>query len=205
MPSEPLIVMDFETTGLSPFASRVTEVAALKVLHGRVVDRFVSLINCGVMIPAQIVAFTGITNEMVASAPWASEVMPSLRDFVEGCPVVAHNGHFDQGFYERELQRLGLRSASGDFVCTVRLARRLVPGLNTYRLAALSEHCGVRFLGRAHRALADAEVTSGVLVHLIEQVRLVGIETVTAALLRKIMSCRIADAGRVLAGARQSA
>jgi DNA polymerase III epsilon subunit-like protein len=70
--------MGFETTGLGPRSARVTEVAALKIESGRVTDRFVTLINCGVAVPADITAFTGITTAMVRAAPPVAEVMPAL-------------------------------------------------------------------------------------------------------------------------------
>jgi DNA polymerase-3 subunit epsilon len=196
--SEPVVVLDFETTGLSPLSARVTEVAAIRIVDGQVVERFVTLINCGVTVPAEITAFTGITTAMVRAAPPVSDVMPALHRFLGRHAVVAHNAHFDQGFYEQELRRLNLASSSGDFLCTVRVARRVVPGLATYRLSALSAHCGVHFSSAAHRAEADALVTGEVLTSLSGRILESGIPAVTARLLRDLMACRIADAGNLL-------
>jgi DNA polymerase-3 subunit epsilon len=196
--SEPIIVLDFETTGLSPLASRVTEVAALKIEAGRVTDRFVTLINCGVTVPAEITSFTGITTAMVRAAPTVSDVMPALHRFVGRHAIVAHNAHFDQGFYEQELRRLRLSSFSEDFICTVRVARRVVPGLPTYKLSSLSAHCGVEFSSAAHRAEADALVTGEVLTHLSGRLQKAGVREVSARLLRELMSCRISDAGAMM-------
>ena len=198
MISDPVVVMDFETTGLGPHCARVTEVAALRIEAGRVTDRFVTLINCGVTVPAQITAITGITTAMVRAAPPVAEVMPALHRFVAGHPVVAHNAQFDQGFYEQELQRLQLRSSSEDFLCTIRVARRVLPGLATYKLSALSAHCGVRFSSAAHRAEADAQVTADVLTSLSGRILGAGVPVVTAHLLRELMTCRIADAKALL-------
>ena len=82
MISEPVIVLDFETTGLSPPPSRVTEVAAIKIVDGQVMERFVSLINCGVTVPSEITAFTGTSTAKVRAAARVTEVMPALRRFV---------------------------------------------------------------------------------------------------------------------------
>ena len=195
---EPVIVMDFETTGLGPQSARVTEVAALRIEAGRVTDRFVTLINCGVTVPAEITAFTGITTAMVRAAPPVAEVMPALHRFVGRHAVVAHNAHFDQGFYEQELRRLQLESDSEDFLCTIRVARRVLPGLATYKLSALSAHCGVRFSSAAHRAEADALVTGEVLTSLSGRILDAGVPAVTPRLLRELMACRIADAKAVM-------
>ena len=195
---EPVIVMDFETTGLGPQSARVTEVAALRIEAGRVTDRFVTLINCGVAVPAEITAFTGITTAMVRAAPHVAEVMPALHRFVGRHAVVAHNAHFDQGFYEQELRRLQLESDSEDFLCTIRVARRVLPGLATYKLSALSAHCGVRFSSAAHRAEADALVTGEVLTSLSGRILDAGVPAVTPRLLRELMACRIADAKAVM-------
>jgi DNA polymerase-3 subunit epsilon len=196
--SEPIIVLDFETTGLSPLSARVTEVAAIKIVDGQVTDRFVTLINCGVAVPAEITSFTGISTAMVRAAPQVSEVMPALHRFVGRHAIVAHNAHFDQGFYEQELRRLKLTSFSEDFICTIRVARRVVPGLSTYKLSALSAHCGVTFSSAAHRAEADALVTGEVLTNLSGRILRSGVPRVSARFLRELMTCRIADAGEMM-------
>ena len=98
---EAVAVIDFETTGLSPAqGDRATEIAAVIVEDGRVVDRYQSLMNAGVRIPAYIEALTGITNAMVRSAPSAGEVMRDVSDFVGDMPIVAHNASFDAKFWD---------------------------------------------------------------------------------------------------------
>ena len=104
---EVVAVIDFETTGLSPLqGDRATEVAAVIVDNGRVVDRYQSLMNAGVRIPAYIEALTGISNAMVRSAPSAEAVMREVSDFVGGIPIVAHNASFDARFWDAELARI---------------------------------------------------------------------------------------------------
>ena len=110
MLSTSVVVLDFETTGLSPRAGdRITEVAALRVRNGRIVERYVTLVNAGVRIPSFITGLTGITNAMVASAPHATHVIADLVNFLADDIVVAHNASFDHGFLVAD--HLGVRIA----------------------------------------------------------------------------------------------
>lgn len=164
-------VIDFETTGMSPeLGARPTEVAIVMVEDGRVVDRYQSLMNAGAFVPYEIQALTGITNAMVRAAPDAAVVMREAAAFVGGQPLVAHNAAFDSKFWGAELRRLGLR-AGGDFVCSLLLARRLVPEAPNHKLGTLVSTLGLPVTGRYHRALADAEATANLFVHLGETLR----------------------------------
>ncbi len=166
----PIAVIDFETTGLSPnMGDRATEVAIVMMEDGRVVDRFQSLMNAGVRINSFIESFTGITNEMIAQAPPAEEVMAAASRFVGDAPLVAHNASFDSRFWAAEMKRVGWRSGSvpptqhSPFACTMLLSRRLYPEALSFRLASLAAFHDLSFSGRAHRAMADAEVTAALL------------------------------------------
>ena len=161
----PIAVIDFETTGLSPaMGDRATEVAIVLMEGGQVVDRFQSLMNAGVRIPAFIEAFTGISNEMIAGAPPAEEVMAEASRFVGDAPMVAHNASFDRRFWAAELQRLGCDAAPANmhapFACTMLLSRRLYPEARSFRLGSLAAFHDLSFSSRAHRAMADAEVAA---------------------------------------------
>ncbi|MBK6005615.1 3'-5' exonuclease [Ramlibacter ginsenosidimutans] len=158
-------VIDFETTGLSPaMGDRATEIAIVMMDGTRVVGRFQSLMNAGVRIPAFIEQYTGITNEMVRAAPPAADVMAEAARFVQGAPLVAHNASFDQRFWSAELGRLGPDAAKDHaFACTMLLARRLYPHAGSYRLQSLASFHALAPAGRAHRALADAEVAAALL------------------------------------------
>jgi DNA polymerase III subunit epsilon len=163
----PIVMLDFETTGLSPEAGdRITEVAALRIADGRVVERFVSLVNCGVRIPSFIVDYTGITQQMVDSAPPVEEVVPALIDFIGADTLAAHNASFDDKFLRAEGLRQGLDCRHGGLVCSLKLSRRVFPGLQSYKLGQLSRTLGIAFKSRAHRAEADAEVTAELLLHI---------------------------------------
>lgn len=153
-------VIDFETTGLSPDrGDRATEVAIVLVEGEQIVDRFQSLMNAGVRISPFIEAFTGISNAMVAAAPPAEQVMADASRFVGRTPLVAHNAAFDRRFWAAELARAG-HEAPQPFACTLLLARRLYPDAPSHKLGALAALCGLPSSGRAHRALADAEMAA---------------------------------------------
>lgn len=166
----PIVMLDFETTGLSPGAgARITEVAALRMHEGRIAERFVSLVNCQVEVPPFITALTGITQQMVDSAPCVSRVVPELLRFIGKDALAAHNASFDEKFLRAEAGRLGLAPQHERLLCSLKLSRRLLPGLPGYKLSSLSSALGIRFTGAAHRAEADAEVSAGVMFHIGQQ------------------------------------
>src|SRR3954470_22958956 len=106
---QPIVMLDFETTGLSPvMGDRITEVAALRIVGGKVTERYVSLINCGVRIPSFITQLTGISQAMVDRAPPVDEVVPALLDFIGADALSAHNASFDEKFLKAEAARLDL-------------------------------------------------------------------------------------------------
>lgn len=157
-----IAVIDFETTGLSPaMGDRATEVAIVLVENGCVVDRFQSLMNAGVHIPAFITSLTGISNAMVAAAPEAASVMRDASRFVGNAPMVAHNASFDRKFWQAELARAG--AAAQPFACTMLVARRLYPQAPSHKLGVLVDYHHLPRAGRAHRALADAEMAASLL------------------------------------------
>ena len=169
-------VIDFETTGLSPSqGARATEVAAVLVRDGRVVDRYASLMRSGVRIPPFIEQLTGISNRMLGDAPPAAAVMREVLEFTRGCALVAHNARFDETFWRHERAlALGAADAAGaappDFACTMLLARRLYPESPNHRLGTLAAQFGIEVQGRAHRALADAEVTAQLWLRIVSDV-----------------------------------
>jgi DNA polymerase-3 subunit epsilon len=185
MLSQSIVMLDFETTGLSPdMGDRITEVAALRIADGRITERFVSLVNCGVRIPSFITHLTGISQQMVDGAPPASEVVPQLLAFIGSDPLSAHNASFDEKFLRAEAQRLGQVSGHCATICSLKLARRVLPDLGSYKLGALGSHLGIRFRGTAHRAEADAEVSAELLLHIGRHIaRTYGIAVVAPELL----------------------
>ena len=155
-----LVVLDFETTGLTPAYDRTIEVAATLLVNHRPVETFHQLMHPGMRLPPFITSLTGITDAMLLGQPRPEQVMPRLQQFVRGLPLVAHNAAFDRGFLHAELARAGLKAES-EFLCTMRLARRLAPGLPSYRLDALVDALHVRApdARQFHRSLADVNHT----------------------------------------------
>ena len=184
---ETVAVIDFETTGMSPdMGDRATEIAAVLVQDGLIVDRYQSLMNAGVRVPAFIAELTGITDAMVRTAPAAGDVMREVSDFVGSHPLVAHNAAFDRRFWDAELARVG-RSRRQEFACTMLLARRLFPQSPSHKLGVLVEFVGLPSAGRAHRALADAEMAANLLVRMTQELRArYQVDAVSHELLRAI-------------------
>ncbi len=159
-------VIDFETTGLSPvLGARPTEIAIVLIAEGKIIDRFQSLMNPGTLIPNDIQVLTGITNEMVRKAPKVEAVMSDAVQFVGTHPIVAHNAAFDSKFWDAELHRVNGRRKQ-EYVCTMLLARRIFPEAPNHKLGTLVRMLGLPATGRYHRALADAEATAYLLLHI---------------------------------------
>ncbi|CAN5227898.1 hypothetical protein BH24ACT19_BH24ACT19_07370 [soil metagenome] len=173
----PYVVFDVETTGSSAEKGAITEIGALKVVGGRVVDEFATLINPGRRIESFVVRLTGITDRMVADAPVAAEVMPLFEEFAEGCVLVGHNAQFDCAFVAAARVANGLPPLPNPILDTLKLARTLVPGLKRYRLASLVSHFGVRAAPN-HRALADAAATAEVFLKLSTLLSSAGVKSV---------------------------
>ena len=173
----PYVVFDLETTGSSAGRGGITELGALKLWRGQVVEEFSTLVNPGRLIEPFVVRLTGITDRMVAGALPISEVMPRFEEFVEGSVLVGHNVHFDCAFLTAARAGSPLPNPLLD---TLKLARCLVPGLRRYRLSSLVSHFGVRAMPN-HRALSDAAATAGVFLRLSKLLRSAGVRSVGEA------------------------
>lgn len=162
------VVADIETTGLSAARDRITEVACAHVVGGEIVHEESTLVNPERHIPVEVQRLTGITNAMVFQAESGSVVFPRLRSWF-GNPSVfaAHNALFDHSFLQASFRRCNLEPMTIPFVCTARLARRLLPARKSWALPELASYFGVRIRHR-HRALGDARATARILIDLIE-------------------------------------
>ena len=195
-----IIILDFETTGLNPTWDRTIEVAAVLLVNNRPADRFCKLMHPGSRVPSFITDLTGITNDMVRGQPRPEEVMPRLRTFVGRRPIVAHNASFDSRFLRAEMERAGL-TVENDFICTMRLARRLVPGLPSYRLEALIRELrpDISSQARFHRAEADIDHTVGVWQRLYGEVQnRTGLANPPMDVLKTLMRTPVKKAGGYL-------
>ena len=178
-----IAVIDFETTGMSPaMGARATEIAVVLLREGRIVGRYASLMRSGAWVPPFIEQLTGISNRMLANAPPADQVMREVSEFTRGCAMVAHNAGFDRGFWQHERALAGCDdegNASGDasaaaeptFGCTLLLSRRLWPEVPNHKLGTLARWHGIQPTGRAHRALADAEMAAELWLRIVDDVQ----------------------------------
>ena len=165
---ETVAVIDFETTGISPEqGARATEIAAILVSNGTIIDRYQSLMNTGVRIPQFIQELTGITNQMVRAAPPVAKVMGEVAQFVGTYPLIAHNASFDRKFWDAELAQARLTRRQ-EFACSMLVARRVFPNAPNHKLGTLIEFANLPVAGQYHRALADAEMTASLILHMEE-------------------------------------
>ena len=161
------VVVDLETTGNQHYAGdRITEVAAVVVRGGKIVEVFETLVNPERPIPSFVSKLTRITWSMVKNKPRFAEIEPKLLDVISGHVFAAHNANFDWRFLSAEVRRASGRELVGRRVCTVRLARRLLPGLPRRTLDYVAAHYGVEIHNR-HRAGGDAVATAHCLIHLL--------------------------------------
>jgi DNA polymerase-3 subunit epsilon len=170
------VTVDLETTGGSPRTSAITEIGAVKTRGGEVIGEFQTLVDPGMPIPPMIVALTGITNAMVASAPRIEEVLPTFLEFAGGAVLVAHNAPFDMGFLKAACREHGYRWPGSEVVDTVTLARRCTTNEEApnKKLSTLARVFGTEVTPN-HRALDDARATSEIMHHMFERLAAWGI------------------------------
>lgn len=183
----PIIVLDFETTGLSPrYGDRAIEIGAVRIENNRVVGRFQSLMNPGFRISSFIESYTGISNRMVDAAPPCAEVMAQFAEFIGDYPLVAHNASFDRKFLDAEFGFIG-RSLDHDMACSMLAARRVFPDAPNHKLGTLVRYCAIHTDGIFHRALADAEMTGHLWVAMLDEIKdTYGVGNVSFELMHKL-------------------
>jgi DNA polymerase III epsilon subunit family exonuclease len=163
------VVVDVEATGAKMPPNRLIELGAYRIRGARIVDKFVSLVNPEIPIPRFVAALTGISNEMVKTAPVFAELAPRWLDFVSDSVLVAHNAPFDTSFLNHEISRVypGHRMVN-PHLCTVRLSRRALPSLNNHRLDTIATHFSIPIISR-HRAGSDALATAEIFLRILIQ------------------------------------
>ncbi len=182
-----VIVLDFETTGLSPnYGDRAIEIGAVLIENNVITDRFQSLMNPGFRISSFIESYTGISNNMVQEAPSCEEVMERFADFIGDYPLVAHNASFDRKFLDSEFEFIG-QSRNNEMACSMLSARRVYPNAPNHKLGTLVRYCDIFTDGTFHRALADAEMTGNLWVVMIDNIKnSFGINYVSFELMQKL-------------------
>lgn len=169
--ADTVVVLDFETTGLSPsHGDRAIEIGAVLVEQGRVTDRFQQLMCPGFRIDRFIEGYTGITNQMLAKAAPCARVMTEFADFIGDHNLVAHNASFDRRFLDTELGLIR-RNYSGAFVCSMLVARRIYPDAPNHKLGSLVDFKNIPTDGVFHRALADSEMTAKLWLTMLDDIR----------------------------------
>ena len=161
------VVFDIETTGLSKETESITEIGAVKVVDGKIIDRFSTFVNPERPIPTEITKLTGITNEMVADAPVITEILPKFLEFCQDAVLVAHNANFDTGFIRLNAERKCGIEVKNTVLDTLELSRALLPELKKHKLDIICEQLGVSLEGH-HRAVNDAEATAEVFLKFID-------------------------------------
>jgi DNA polymerase-3 subunit epsilon len=150
-------IIDIETTGGMARNEKITEIAIYVFDGENIVDEYSSLINPERPIPYNITALTGISNEMVAESPKFFEIAKDIIEKTENTTFVAHNVAFDYGFIKQEFKSLGYNFHRPK-LCTVKLSRKLIPGLPSYSLGNLCKSLNINITDR-HRAAGDAKAT----------------------------------------------
>lgn len=163
------IVFDIETTGFSSIRDRIIEIGAVKVVNGKIVDRFSTFVNPQRPIPFEITNLTSITDEMVMESPAIDVILPKFLEFVGDGVLVAHNAGFDVGFIEQNCRNLGLNDHFV-YADTVALARVLLPTLSKYKLNVVAKALNIS-LENHHRAVDDAGATAEIFVKFVEMLK----------------------------------
>src|SRR5690606_35907072 len=169
-PADTVVVLDFETTGLSPTqGDRAIEIGAVLIEQGQIKDRFQQLMNPGFRISPFIEQYTGITNQMLKKAPPCEEVMAQFADFIGNHNLVAHNASFDQRLLDAELRAVN-RHYGGSFACSMLISRRVYPEAPNHKLVSLVAYKNLPTDGVFHRALADSEMTAQLWLRMLEDI-----------------------------------
>ncbi len=169
------VVFDLETTGFSPVNDKIIEIGAVKVVEGKITDRFSTFVNPDVPIPFEIEQLTGIKDEMVLDAPKIEVILPEFLEFCRGAIMVAHNAGFDMSFISKNCQRQKL-PCNYTVIDTVALARVLLPSLNRFKLDTVAKALNVP-LENHHRAVDDAACTAEIFLKFVKMLKERGIET----------------------------
>lgn len=198
-----VVVLDFETTGLSPnMGDRAIEIGAVKLVNGEVVDSFQQLMNPGFRVSSFIESYTGITNNMLRNAPSCDEVMASFNEFITNENLIAHNASFDKRFLDAEFERINA-SYCGEFACSLLVARRLIQDAPSHKLGELVRFKHIENDGIFHRALADAQVTAKLWLLMLEELEQTGITSPSFQFMQTVSKTAKGKVNQLLAKAEK--
>ncbi|EPJ55833.1 MAG: dnaQ-1 protein [Osedax symbiont Rs2] len=168
--ADSLVVLDFETSGMSPdYGDRAIEIGAVRLEKGVVVDEFQALMNPGFRVSGFIENFTGISNQMLEEAAPCEQVMLQFTDFLGDANLLAHNASFDQRFLDSEM-KLIKRAYKGQFCCSMLVSRRVFQDAPNHKLGTLVNYVDLPVDGQFHRALYDAQMTSAIWLSMLDKI-----------------------------------
>lgn len=163
-------VIDVETTGLSPQYNNIIELGMVKVKNLKVAEKYQTLLNPGRDIPSFITSFTGISNNDIYDAPFFDNIADDVIEFIGNNVIAGHNLSFDMSFLKREFNYCGREEPKNLKLCTLKIARRVFPLLNSKSLGSVASFLKIKN-SSAHRALGDAETTARILIKLIKHLK----------------------------------
>lgn len=152
------VLVDIETTGLSPAKDEIIEIGAIKVQNNKIIETYNELININRKLPSFITKLTGITDDMIKSGRMPTLVLKEFVDFTQNNIIIGHNVNFDLGFLINKCRKYLNYNLDNDYIDTMFLARRLVPDSINYKLGTLAKYFNVSYEG-AHRGLKDVQIT----------------------------------------------
>ena len=161
----PIVVFDFETTGLETKSARIIEIGGIKYFKRKEIARFSTFVKPPFPIGEEITGITGITNDMLKDAPRIDEALPDFHDFLRGCVGIAHNAEFDLNMLHYESLRIGMM-IDYTILCTLKMSRELIKDIDRRNLDSLAQYFGLNFESR-HRSIGDILVTAEVFFRLL--------------------------------------
>lgn len=167
---DPFTIVDLETTGLDPLQNEIIEIGAIKAEGGEIKDIFNKLVKPKSAISSLITEITGITNEMVENSPSIEEVLPEFLSFIGKSDLIAHNADFDIPFLSENVKRSLKRDLTNMTMCTLKIARALLPGLENHKLHTVAHYFKVPISAR-HRAIGDCEATYQVWIAMVKKLK----------------------------------
>ncbi len=195
-----LVVLDFETTGLSPNnGDRAIEIGAVRIENGVITDKYQALMNPGFRISGFIESYTGISNRMLSGAPACGQVMSEFADFIGDDNLLAHNAAFDKKFLDAELSKVSCEY-NGEFICSLLVSRRINLDAPNHKLGTLVNYKNIPSDGAFHRALYDAEMTAKLWLSMVDDInQKISHDFVPFSLIQKLSKTAKKDVSKLLA------
>jgi len=169
-------LIDLETTGLNPQENEIIEIGSMKISSGELKGVFNKLVRPKGPLSEEITRITGITREMLEGCPEIGAVLPELLDFIGNDALIAHNAEFDMAFLQEGVSRHLNRKLDNRVVCTLSLARAVLPNLDNHKLHTIARYFKIEISAR-HRAIGDVEATYQIWLKLVEKLQNKGVAT----------------------------